>query len=291
MSHSSLELLASTWVPGDGPGDVRVLAAGLVNVSCRVARAGRTYLMRVAAADSEDLGLDREWECRVLGVAAAAQIAPTVAHCDPAHGILVAGWLSGRTWTAEQARAADNVDAMAGLLRRVHSLPIVEPPRIMNPRTWIRHYASALERRGAAAARFAGLADAADARLESLAAFAPVQRVLCHSDVHRFNVLVGDRLVLLDWEYAHVSDGFWDLAGWIANNDWAEEDAERLLCRYLERPPASAERARLRDMLWLYDYVCLLWSVLYSYQRPEEAGGKVAGRIELLEARLGTHDR
>ncbi len=179
---------------------------------------------------------------------------------------------------------------MAGLLRRVHALPIAEPPRIMTPRTWIRHYASALERRGLAAARFAGLAVAADARLESLAAVAPVP-VLCHSDVHRFNVLVGERLVLLDWEYAHVSDGFWDLAGWIANNDWAEEDAERLLCRYLERAPASAERARLRDMLWLYDYVCLLWSVLYLNQRPEEASGEVAGRIELLEARLGTHVR
>lgn len=291
MSQSSLEPLALKWVPGVGPVDVRILVRGLVNVSCRVARAGSTYLLRVAADPTEELGLDRDWECRVLGVAAAASLAPLVAHCEPAQGILVARWLGGRTWTAEEAREAGSMRAMAELLRRVHALPILDAARCMSPTTWIRHYAGALQRRGIAVARFEGLRVAAAARLESLAALPPARPVLCHSDVHRFNVLVGEHLMLLDWEYAHVSDAFWDLAGWAANNDWPEDEAQHLLACYLGRRAVPVERVRLREMLWLYDYVCLLWSVLYLNQRPGETSAEVSGRLQLLEARLNVRVR
>jgi thiamine kinase-like enzyme len=113
-----------------------------------------------------------------------------------------------------------------------------------------------------------------------------VAPVLCHSDLHRFNVLVGSRIFLLDWEYAHVSDGFWDLAGWIANNDWPTADADRLLARYLGRSAEPGECARLRVLEWLYDYVCLLWSELHLSQRSEETSRDVCRRMTLIEARL-----
>ncbi len=44
--------------------------------------------------------------------------------------------------------------------------------------------------------------------------------VVCHSDLHPMNLICGaESLILLDWEYAHVADPLWDLAGWSANND------------------------------------------------------------------------
>ena len=58
---------------------------------------------------------------------------------------------------------------------------------------------------------------AAPRRARSLA---PRPRVLCHSDLHAANLVATERgLVLLDWEYAHVSEALWDLAGWACNND------------------------------------------------------------------------
>src|SRR5450755_977769 len=281
MPRRSLEELALRWVPGEGPVSVRRLASGLVNKSCRVARAGRLYSLRVATVDSLQLGLDREWECKVVACAAAAGVAPTIQCCEPAQGVLVADWAPGRAWTAAEIREPDNVHAMAQLLRRVHALRIPQPGRAMSPAAWVAHYSAALAERPSAELRAA-----ADARLTQLAASPLPTAVLCHSDLHRLNVAKGERLLLLDWEYAHVSDPYWDLAGWVANNDGSPHFAADLLASYLQRPVVSAESTRLRLFVWLYDYVCLLWSELYSKQRPGTGSDGVTARADQLAVRL-----
>jgi thiamine kinase-like enzyme len=132
----------------------------------------------------------------------------------------------------------------------------------------------------------AGLHAAAEARLEELAEIPTAHGVLCHSDLHRLNLAAGERLVLLDWEYAHVSDPYWDLAAWIANNDGTAAFAADVLAGYLERPAGEHESERLRLLTWLYDYVCLLWSELYLAQRGEAPGGEVSARALQLALRL-----
>jgi thiamine kinase-like enzyme len=92
--------------------------------------------------------------------------------------------------------------------------------------------------------------------------------------------------MLLDWEYAHVSDGFWDLAGWVSNNDWGPGEAEQLLAGYLQRPVGRADLERLAAWAWLYDYVCLLWSELYLIRRPGAYRAEIAERAEVLATRL-----
>ena len=298
MPRNRLEVLAERWVPGTGAVEVRTLPAGVVNETCRVTRDGHVYSLRVAAADGRDWGLDRLWECAVRRRAEAGGLAPPLCVCEPADGILVADWVAGRTWSSAEARLPENVDVMARLLRRVHALDIPEPARRMDPAAWIAHYRAALavdatlRAAGSTRAhhvpwRSADLARASAAHLAKLELLPASQAVLCHSDLHRLNLLIGARPVLLDWEYAHVSDGFWDLAGWVANNDWTPFEAGRLLLGYLGRPPRPAELTRLASWVWLYDYVCLLWSELCSSRRP---GGiletEIAARAAILRARL-----
>jgi thiamine kinase len=288
MSSNPLEGLAARWVPGSGRVDIRATTSGLVNESCRVDRDGRSFSLRVASGNA-DLGLDRDWECRVLHAAAAAGLAPGIEHCRPLEGLLVARWVGGRAWRPEETRRAENIDAIAGLLRRVHALPIPQPPRVMSAAAWIRHYSQAAARRDLTlASGVVDLGSAAGAQLALLAALPPASAVLCHSDLHLQNAVVTDAggLVLLDWEYAHVSDGFWDLAGWIANNEWEEAPATRLLTRYLCRDAVPHERERLRLQTWLYDYVCLLWSEIYINQRPGGASEAVAARAACVAMRL-----
>jgi thiamine kinase len=285
MPRSAPEELALRWVPGDGPVTLRPLAAGLVNESYRVERAGRVYSMRLAA-DVSELGVDREWECRVLECAARAGLAPVIACCEPSRGILVAEWTGGRAWSAQELRHPANISALAGLIRRVQALPIPTPARTMSPAAWIAHYSRMAARRGMRTAASAGLRGAANAHLELLARIPPAHSVLCHSDLHRLNVAAGERLVLLDWEYAHVSDPYWDLAAWVANNDETASFAADVLAGYLERSADERESERLRLLTWLYDYICLLWSELYLTRQAGAPGGVVAARAELLALRL-----
>ena len=268
-------------VPGAGPVSIHALAAGLVNESYRVARSGKQYSLRVAAADSPGLGLDREWECRVLASAADAGLAPAIRCCEPAQGVLVAEWVPCRAWTAEEITQPDNIRTMARLLRGVHALRIAPPIRAISPALWIARYSASLPDLPTALLR-----EAAEDRLALLATCPPGAGVLCHSDLHRLNVAVGERIMLLDWEYAHVSDPYWDLAGWIANSDGSAQFAAQLLASYLERPALADESARLGLFVWLYDYVCLLWSGLHLTRGSGAGCREVAVRMKRLAQRL-----
>jgi thiamine kinase-like enzyme len=300
MLPDELERVVSRHIPGQGAPDIHRSTQGLVNETYRVMRDGRAYALRVAAANSCDLGLDRDWEARVLERAGAADLTPELAYCDPRRGILIARWVDGRSWSPADVRRQSNISRMAELLRRIHALPMPTPARVMGPATWIDHYSAAARRSGprdpgagAAAGGTAGpstaeaLRAAATARLAALAALPRVDPVVCHSDLHTLNLVDrGRSLVLLDWEYAHAADPLWDLAGWCANNDLEDDLEQNLLASYAGRPPTRNEYLRLELLGWLYDYVCLLWSELYSNLQRDDPQGGIAARAELLAARL-----
>jgi len=293
MPRKELEALALRWVPGGGPVQVQPMARGLVNESFRIERDGRWFVMRVTTDTFPDLGQDREWECKVLTCAAGAGLAPVIERCEFRDGLLISDWVECRAWAPEEAVLPENVQGMAQLLLRVHALPVPQPARAMNPAAWIRHYAAALTRHAPESSRRSrALRVTADLHLAQLTAAAPAPSVLCHSDLHRFNVAIGlgpqARLLLLDWEYAHVADPYWDLAGWAANNDWTGATAIGWLATYLGRQALPAEAGRLSLWMWLYDYVCVLWSELYLNRAPDEATRGVEDRLETLCARLAS---
>ena len=285
-----LEEVAKRWVPGEGPAEIQPLTAGLVNRTYRVVRDGCSYSLRLADADTRNLGVDRHWECRIRKEAGAAGVAAAVRHCDPAAGILVADWEAGRTWSAEETCIPENVDAMAQLLRRVHALVIPQPARLMKPVDWIKYYSTVGDEIDSTP--LCGRQELQAAAQSRLSALGPASGcVVCHSDLHRLNVLIGKRPLLLDWEYAHVSEPLWDLAGWACNNDWPAALAERLLASYRAGQVTSEDSRRLEHLRWLYDYVCLLWSDRYAQQQPARQGEAVQARAVELALRLKSQVR
>ena len=286
MRPDELEGFAARHVPGGGPPIIDRLGKGLINETYRVVRDGESFALRVAAATPHHLGVDREWEGRVLGAAVAADLAPAIVYSDSQHGILLTRWVQGVALRPSDVRRATGIERIAELLRRVHALPMPAPARFMSPERWIDYYS------GAAPRAHSALRKAAAAQLAALAALPGAATAVCHSDLHIQNLVDrGDSLVLLDWEYAHASDPLWDLAGWSANNDFEPELRHELLARYTGRPPTRGESLRLERLGWLYDYVCLLWSELYL-SLPRDAGpgpaghSQVAARARLLATRL-----
>ncbi len=284
MRLPEVERLCRAIVPGAGSVGLEALGAGLISETYRVVRDGIAYSLKVAA-EPRRLCLDLPWEARVLEVAGSAGLAPRLEYCDLAAAVLLTRWAKGRSWVSHEARAAANIESIAALLRRVHTLAIPPPAREVTPLQWIHTYDAALSRCNSPASDPA-LRSAALARTQALAELPRAIGVVCHSDLHSLNLLQeGDALILLDWEYAHVTDPLWDAAGWCANNDFGEDMQRRLLTCYLGTAPTSGQWQRFRLLLALYDYVCLLWSQLYLTVRSEGADG-VAERARLLDARL-----
>jgi aminoglycoside phosphotransferase (APT) family kinase protein len=311
MRDSDVERVCLEVVPGHGAVEITALGEGLVNQTHRVARDGVSYALRLREPGSLDLGQDGEWEIRVIAQASADRLAPPLVYADARRGILLSRWAQGRAWSVAEARLPGNLAKFAHLVPRIHAMPPPQPARAMHPSDWIRFYHEALERRPAGAAgaaaddgaagsgegRLAGALpprSAADARLRQLASLPRATAVLCHSDLHPLNLVeAADSLQILDWEYAHVSEPLWDVAGWCANCDLGPESQLELLGCYQAEISASASdrdaRARLPVLIWLYDYVCLLWCVLYLTQGADRPGStlqSIARRADVLAARL-----
>ncbi|MEX0758911.1 MAG: phosphotransferase, partial [Tistlia sp.] len=122
----------------------------------------------------------------------------------------------------------------------------------------LRHYAAELREAGSArVGQLPGLL-ARGARLER--AVGPIEVVFGHNDLLPANFIdSGDRLWLIDWDYAGFNSPFFDLGGLASNGQLGPEEEERLLALYLERPPSEADlralaamkaASLLRESLW-----------------------------------------
>ena len=285
MPPRDIERLCREVVPGTGAIEIHPLAKGLISETYRLVRDDIAYTLKAAAAYAGEFALDMAWEAQLLECAGSSSLAPALVYCDLERAFMVSRWVEGRSWSPDEAKGEANIVKMAALLRRVHALPIPLPPRLMEPRSWVQVYGAALSRRGRGVPDPA-LRAAAESNLREFNGLPAAAGVVCHSDLHRMNLLSRDEsLVLLDWEYAHISDPFWDLAGWAANNDLEPHAQGELLTQYLGRAPAPVDWRRLRLLMWLYDYVCLLWSQIYSSVRRGGVNG-ILRRATQLDARL-----
>lgn len=266
---------------------VQPLSAGLLSETYKVTREGAVYALKVAAEHSLDLQPDRAWEVQVLERAGGLKLAPRLVYSDAGGTVMLARWVTGRPWVPQVSSHAENIRSIAELLHRVHALTVPAPPRVVSPLQWMAIYGAALAQR-AVPPGDPELRTAAVNRAHEIANPPYVTGVVCHSDLHAMNLIQGaESLVLLDWEYAHVADPLWDLAGWSANNDFAADSQWNLLSEYLESEPAQQVWRRLRLFVWLYDYVCSLWCRVYLNVLGEQGAGKaVAERARLLDARL-----
>jgi aminoglycoside phosphotransferase (APT) family kinase protein len=284
VSRADIERLCLEVVPGTGAVEIRPLGTGLTCETYRVVRDDVAYALKTAAERSPDLGLSLVWEASLLTHASTLKLAPPLVYCDVERAVMVSRWVTGRPWEAEDVRRPANLLKLSELLRRVHALPAPAPPRVMSPLSWIEVYGAALWRIGCPVD--ATLRVAAESRLQQFSRLPPSVGVVCHSDLHRMNLIQdGEMLTLLDWEYAHVSDPSWDLAGWAANNDFDAQARRELLGNYLNAVPSDSQWMRLGLLMWLYDYVCLLWSDLYRNTRGGQAR-EITQRATLLDARL-----
>jgi len=280
-------------VPGAGEPEITWLQSGVSNSSYAVVRDRIRYALRVAEPGGIPMGVDRNWERRVLQQTQRAQLSPVVECCLPAAGVLVTRWVDGARWSVGEAASAAKIGPIAGLIRTVHAVRSPVLARTMTPARWIELYRNALAKSAAAGNAAPEPPDSpaliAHAReLERVyVRFGPRPGVLCHSDLHRHNLIeTAGQLIVLDWEYAHVGDPLWDLAGWLSMNDLPDACADALLTTYLMRAPRVEERERLTVLQWFFDYVGLLWAGLCAGVLGADAPPDLEERTRVLLARL-----
>ncbi len=203
------------------------LGGGITNVNFVVEDAGRKFVVRIG----EDIpvhGVKRFNELAASRAAHAAGISPAVVHAEP--GALVIDHIEGRTLDADAVREAGMLERILPLVRTCHR----EVPRHLRGAVlvfWVFHvlrdYLHTLREGGSRHRdRLAAFAQVAE-RLEG--EVGRIDIVFGHNDLLAGNFIDdGERLWLIDWDYAGFNSPLFDLGGLASNNELSP-DAERWL--------------------------------------------------------------
>ncbi len=245
----------SIWT---GAVDPQPLGGGITNVNFVVADGGETFVVRVGN-DILVHQVLRFNELAASRAAFAAGISPEVVHAEP--GALVLRFVEGRTLTAEDVREPATLARILPLVRDCHR---EIPKHLRGPALifWVFHvlrdYAATLREGGSAHLDKLPALLAAAEELE--AAVGPIDLVYGHNDLLAANFIDdGQRVWLIDWDYAGFNSPLFDLGGLASNNGLSPQQEDWLLETYFEAPVTDALRRRygamkcaslLREAMW-----------------------------------------
>ena len=199
-------------------------------------------MLRVAGKDTNLLGIDRTVELAATEAAAALGIGPEVVAFVEPEGWLVTGFVEGAIPALERMREPAMLERVAAALRAFHDGPAI--PGVFDSFRVVETYRqTALDRGGSVPEAFDRAHEIAARIEERRAADAPVP---CHNDLLNANFLDdGERLCIVDWEYAGMGDRFFDLANFSVNHELDATQSEALLAAYFgECPPGGRRGAR-----------------------------------------------
>ena len=263
-------------VPGWDPdvADVEELKGGLTNRTFYVRQGDRQCVLRIDSEASSLFDFDRAGELKALEAAFQAGIAPQVIYSDVDAGILLTEFLDGAVWDEPDLESRENLEALGELLREVHALPATG--HRLDISDVARLYSGHLEKRQ-------GLYAFATRCIEIIDSI-PVSAdfTCCHNDIVAANVIAGDRLRLIDWEFSCDHDPLFDLASAIGFHNLDDERAGVLLNAYLGGSDLEVAD-RLAEQVRVYDAIQWLWLATRHLVFPRRWQAR---RLEELQQRI-----
>jgi thiamine kinase-like enzyme len=252
------------WLPELAGRELRLtaLSGGITNRNFLVAPAGDSdrYVIRLAGNDTHLLGISREVEHAATVTAAGVGVGPEVVAFIRPEGYLVTRFIDGRPVGLEEVRQPAMLRRVADSVRRVHGGPAI--PGLFVPLRIVEAYRALAAERGVAIPPAYEQARTVGRRIEAALLAAPMEPRPCHNDLLNANFIDdGERIRIVDWEYAGMGDPFFDLGNFSVNHDLTPNEDAVLLEAYEGdvRPPRLA---RLELMRVVSDFREAMWGVL-----------------------------
>ncbi len=236
------------------------LGGGITNHNLKVEVNGERFVLRVAGKGTDQLGIDRVVEVAATEAAAALGIGPEVVEFVEPEGWLVTRFIEGEIPSLERMREPDLLARVAAELRAFHDAPEI-PGRFDSFRVVEAYRQTALERGGEVPETYEWAHEIAGRIETKRSAERPVP---CHNDLLNANFLDdGERLRIVDWEYAGMGDRFFDLANFSINHELDSAQSAALLAAYFGEA-RQADLEALELMRFMSDFREAMWGVVQS---------------------------
>jgi thiamine kinase-like enzyme len=250
---------------GPREGTVVQLEGGITNRNFRVTFGGTDYVLRLPGKRTDLLGIDRDAECAATKAAFELGFAPRVVTLLDDPPCLVTAFVPGQRAEVGDLRTPEAIAEIARDLRALHD-SATDLSTDFDPFRLVERYAATATERGA------DLPDGYDAALElskkvedAIRGRSGHERVPAHNDLLPANFLRdGDRVKLIDWEYAGMGDRWFDLGNFAANNELDDEGEARLLEAYFGSAPDEQALATLKLFRFVSDFREGMWGSVQS---------------------------
>jgi len=246
------------WVNAD---DLKTtpLSGGITNRNFRVDTGGESFVLRIAGADTNLLGINREYEYAANLAAGELGIAPEVIYVIQPEGYLVTRFIPARPYPQEEITQPENIRRVVEIVRRIHAMP--EIPGTFSVFRTIEDYAETAKRYSV---KFPKNYDWMIERMkeaESALMTDPKPLRPCHNDLLNANFLIDDQIYVLDWEYAGMGDVYFDLANFSDHHELSDkQDLWLLECYFGE--VTDKKIAHLKIMKVMSDFREALWALV-----------------------------
>ena len=252
-----------------GKVDIEPLSGGMTNLNFKVTDGADQYVVRFGEDDPIHL-ISRRNEIASSRAAFDIGVSPELVHHEA--GILVVRFINGKVFDESDVRIDRNLERIVDLLQRFHH----ELPKRFNEVAvmfWVfqvlRHYNNLLTQgESAHASRLSQLASIG-AELE--AAVGPVEIVFGHNDLLPANFIDdGDKIWLIDFDYAGFNSPLFDLSNLASNNELSEAQERTMLEQYFGSPPDHAKLSSYHAMKCASLLRETMWSMVSElYSRVE----------------------
>jgi thiamine kinase-like enzyme len=232
------------------------LTDGITNQNYRIDVSGDSFVLRIAGANTELLGIDRRNEYAAHRAAAAIGVAPEILYFIEPEGYIVSRFIEGKPLPPAEMGQPDNLRRVTDTIWRVHAMPAI--PGTFSPFRVVEEYTETAQRYGVTFPnKFPWLLGKMQ-EIEFAFLQDPFLPCPCHND---------GQVRILDWEYAGMGDRFFDLANFSVNHEFGDAEDKLLISNYFSQDPtskaATAPRlARLKLMKIMSDFREAMWGMV-----------------------------
>jgi thiamine kinase-like enzyme len=234
---------------------------GLTNRNYKITVGHEGYVLRLAGAGTGDY-IDRQAEERNARIAAAAGVNAEVLFFDAGDGRMLCRYVDGITMSAESFRDLGRVERAARAFRRMHDCTEPFASRFDVFAKIDKYLALLRGQRARIPAGYDELQQTAEGARQALAE-RPAALAPCHNDPLAENFLdTGERMVIVDWEYAGMNDPMWDLGDLSVEAAFGPAQDAALLGAYFGGKPPAEAAGRVVLHKGLCDLVWTLWGLI-----------------------------
>lgn len=265
---------------------------GLTNRNFRIDSPMGRFVLRIPGLGTSEY-INRKNEAHAARVAAKAGVNAEVLHFDENEGVMLCRFIDGAaTLNAERFKDLGSVRRSAQALKRVHDCGTAFLNRF-ELFQMVDEYLDVLTKKNAPLPTgYHDVKREAEAVRQALN-IRPLPIKPCHCDPLAENFLdTGERVYVIDWEYAGNNDPMWDLGDVSVEAAFAAEQDEALLEAYFGGRTPPAARGRMVLYKAMCDLLWTLWGIIqHVNQNPaDDFWAYAVSRFERCKKLMGTSE-